>query len=541
MLTALTFSHANAGFAKPMENSNQYKRSNPWPLLGFFSVLVLLALVYLLDNQGKSPLGSKPGSGGKGGGQPVLTVYCAAGVRKAVEEAARLFEQETQVKVSLEYSSSGVLENRLYRDKEQGVDFADVYIPADYTFTERAKSNGATAEALRIASWKVVLGTKPGSGLDVANCQQLLEQEASFVLCDTLAGVGKKTKKFLSQAGVWEAVDQAKSATFPTVTEAALAVKENAGTQAAFVWDSVARQMGLTVVELPELEGSQSNISAAVTSTTSQPTLALQFVRFLNAPGKGAKIFGRHKYTPIPGDAWAIHPTLRIDCGGVNREAVKKTIEEFEAREGCTVDVVYAGCGTLVSKMQTGDQGLPDLFVTCDASYLDKAQASMGNPFGPDVRLSSTPIVMLVGKGNPHQVQKLEDLAKPGLRVGTTDPQASTLGDISHQLIKDTGAFLEVEKNIVMMADTAHTLIQSMEAGGKLDVALVYEANIQHLQDQFDYVTLSQERATAVQNVAARKDTPYPLLANRLVNYLASRDSQRRFEQVGFTWLGTSE
>ena len=519
-----------------MDNSPEYKQHNPWPLLGGVSALVLAGLVFLLNNKEKPPLAANAN-----GPQSSLTVYCAAGVRKAVEETARLFEQEASVKVSLEYSSSGVLENRLYRDKDQGVDFADVYIPADYTFTERAKSNGATAEALRIASWKVVLGIKPGSGLDIADCRQLLDKEVSFVLCDTLAGVGKKTKRYLEKAGVWDAVDGAKSATFPTVTEAALAVKENAGTQAAFVWDSVARQMGLTVIELPELEGSQSNISAAVTSTTSKPTLALQFIRFLNAPEKGAKVFARHQYTPIPGDTWAAHPTLRIDCGGVNREAVKKTIEEFEAREGCTVDVVYAGCGTLVSKMQTGDQGLPDLFVTCDASYLDKAQASMGNPFGPDIRLSSTPIVMLVAKGNPLQIKKLEDLSKPGLRVGTTDPQASTLGDISHQLIKATGVFPEVEKNIVMMADTAHTLIQSMEAGGKLDVALVYEANIQHLQDGFDYVKLTQERATAVQNVAARKDTPFALLAKRLVQHLASNDSQRRFEQVGFTWLGASE
>ena len=82
-------------------------------------------------------------------------------------------------------------------------------------------------------------------------------------------------------------------------------------------------------------------------------------------------------------------------------EAVQKTISEFEQREGCDVDVIYAGCGTLVGKMQTGDQGLPDLFVTCDASYLDKAQDAMGSPFGPDLKVSSTRIVMLVAKGIP--------------------------------------------------------------------------------------------------------------------------------------------
>ena len=519
-----------------MENSPRYKKQNSWPLVAFFSLIVIVVLFVALNNKDNP----KERNGFSSDTNQPLTVYCAAGVRKAVEEVAKKFEQEMGYPVALEYANSGVLENRLYQDQEAGLDNADLYIPADYVFTDRAKSRGVTAEAFQVASWKVVLGVKPGLGLDIKSAADILDQNISFVICDPLAGVGKKTKKYLSKAGVWERINDAKSASFPTVTEAAHAVKENAGTQAAFVWDTIARQMGLDIIELPELEGSLSKITVGVTSASAQPTKALQFARYLHAPEKGGKVFARHEYKPLVGDKWAVTPELRIDCGGVNREAVQRTITEFQEREGCVVDVVYAGCGTLVGKMQTGDQGLPDLFVTCDASYMDKAQIALGNPFGTDVRLSSTPIVLLVKKGNPLEIQKLEDLAKPGIQVGTTDPAASTLGDISHQLIKATGQFPEVEKNIVMMADTAHTLIQSMEAGDKLDVVMVYEANIQHLNDRFDYITLTQDMATAVQNVAAKKDTDFPNLAERLMSVLASADSKRRFEQLGFKWVGPS-
>jgi len=227
---------------------------------------------------------------------------------------------------------------------------------------------------------------------------------------------------------------------------------------------------------------------------------------------------------------------LRVDCGGVNREAVEKTIREFQQREGCEIDVVYAGCGTLVGKMQTGEQGLPDIFMTCDASYLDMAQEKMGNPFGPDLKVSSTRIVMLVAKGNPLGIRSLADLAKRGLRVGTTDPKASTLGALSHELCRETGQFDAIQQNIAMMADTAHTLVQTMEAGRKLDVALVYEANIRHMKDRFATVPLQPKRALAVQNVAASKTTPYPRLAKRLMEHLTSQTSRRRFEQLGFNW-----
>ena len=520
------------------ENKHQYgvRGGNGVVWLGV-TALVVGCLAFFLQNK----FTDQPSSAKHDGLAKSLTVYCAAGVRLAVEEAAKQFETEMGVTVKLEYANSGVLANRLKIDKEGGLASADIYIPADYSYTEKAAADGLTRESLRVAAWQVVLGVKPGAGIDVKNCDAVLNSKLSFVICEPLAGVGKKTKKMLVASGHWAAIDQAKAASFPTVTEAALAVKENAGTQAAFVWDSVARQHGLRVIELPELKASRANISVAVTASTDRPALALKFARFLAAPRKGGMVFARHKYQPIAGDVWAKVPKLRIDCGGVNREAVERTIKEFEAREGCVIDMVYAGCGTLVGKMQTGEQGLPDLFMTCDSSYLDMAQEKMGNPFGPDLKISSTRIVMLVSRGNPKGLRTLADLAQPGLRIGVTDPQASTLGKLCEELFRETGEWENIAKNIPVKHDTAHTLIQSIEAGGKLDVVLVYEANIQHLKTKFDAVMLMPERAIAVQNIAVRKDTAYPQLAQRLMRHVTSDNSRRRFEQLGFNWEAGDE
>ena len=155
-----------------------------------------------------------------GGGKQTLVVYCAVGVKKAVEEAAGKFEQETGAKVSLEYSSSGVLANKLKLDKEGGLPRADVYVAADYVYADRARADGLTAESLKVATWKVVLAVKPSGGVVLANCDDVLAQKISFVICDPLAGVGKKTKKMLERSGHWAEVDAAKAASFPTVTEA---------------------------------------------------------------------------------------------------------------------------------------------------------------------------------------------------------------------------------------------------------------------------------------------------------------------------------
>ncbi|MEC8989527.1 MAG: substrate-binding domain-containing protein, partial [Verrucomicrobiota bacterium] len=98
----------------------RYGRSGQGGVVWFVLTTVLVgALVYFLNRDADDGQG----------GEKTLVVYCAAGVKKAVEEAAGKFEQETGAKMSLEYGSSGVLANKLKIDKEGGLPRADVYIP----------------------------------------------------------------------------------------------------------------------------------------------------------------------------------------------------------------------------------------------------------------------------------------------------------------------------------------------------------------------------------------------------------------------------
>ena len=50
-----------------------------------------------------------------------------------------------------------------------------------------------------------------------------------------------------------------------------------------------------------------------------------------------------------------------------------------------------------------------------------------------------------------------------------------------------------------------------------------------------------QSLIIAVQNIAARKDTAYPQLAQRLMWHVTSDTSRRRFEQLGFNWEAGDE
>lgn len=507
------------------EDHYQYRRiSTNWILLGLASVIIVVALVVLLNRETATPQAT----------QTNLVVYCAAGIRKPVEAAAKQYEKEYGVEVRLDYGSSGELESKLALEKQSKVSRCDLYIPADVFFSQRAREKGLTRESIPLAQQEVVVAIKPEANPRFASVRELLNQDLAFIICDEQAGVGKKTKEHLEQHGLWEQVYRQKKASFPRVPEAANAVKTSVGIDAGLVWNATARQFGLKIVPCPELENSAATVSADVTSTTKKASAALHFARYLAAPEKGKPYFEQFHFDTVPGDSWAEVPELVIYCGGVNRNAVVNTLAEFEKREGCVIKTHYAGCGTIVGNIQAGKFHLPDAFMTCDVSYLTMVESD----FLPASDVSSTRVVIMVRKGNPKRIENLKDLARAGIRLGTTDPNMSTLGALSWKLFTEAGIKddLESNQNVIVTTPTAHELILQMEGHNKLDAALVYEANCQNLTDKFELITIDHERARAVQNIAVGKKSGFPQMTRRLLDALLSETSRTRFLGEGFSW-----
>ncbi len=507
------------------EDNYQYRRiSTNWILLGLASVVLVVALIALLKRETTIPQTTKTN----------LVVYCAAGIRKPVEAAAKQYEDEYGVEVRLDYGSSGELESKLALEHESNVSRCDLYIPADIFFSQRAREKGLTKESIPLAQQEVVVAIKPGVNPSFNSVQELLAQDLAFIVCDEQAGVGKKTKKHLEAHGLWDQVYRKKKASFPRVPEAANAVKTSEGIDAGMVWNATARQFGLQIVPCPELENSAATVSADVTTTTEKASAALHFARYLAAPEKGKPFFEEFHFDTVPGDSWSEAPELVIYCGGVNRNAVANTLAEFEMREGCVIKTHYAGCGTIVGNIQAGKFHLPDAFMTCDASYLTMVESD----FLPASDVSSTRVVIMVRKGNPKQITSLEDLAKPGLSIGTTDPKMSTLGALSWKLFAETGIKGQIEsnQNVIVTTPTAHELILQMEGHDKLDAALVYEANCQNLTDRFELISIDNETAKAVQNIAVGKESKFPQMTTRLLDTLLSKSSRSRFLGEGFSW-----
>jgi molybdenum ABC transporter molybdate-binding protein len=212
--------------------------------------------------------------------------------------------------------------------------------------------------------------------------------------------------------------------------------------------------------------------------------------------------------------------------------AVQDTLAAFEKREGVEIITQYNGCGILVGEMKTGK--LPDAYLACDNSYMDEVE----DLFLDRLNVAETDIVILVPKGNPKNIQSLEDLAKPGIRVAVTNPKYSALGGLTVQMLEKANLRDAVLKNVTYGdAPTADFLTMRVKTGRE-DAAIVYRANTVHLGDDVEVVEIDLPFAKAVQPISIEKDSKYKHTLTRLVSAIRSADSKEKYTENGFRWRG---
>ena len=469
--------------------------------LGALGILCWFVALYLDSDR-------RPGSPWVGSEAQELIVYCAAGIRKPVAEAAKAFEEEYGVVVRLDYGSSGELEGKLELERAQNAPRCDLYIPADLSFSQRAREKGLIAEHLTLASFQLVLAMGSDEELPTQSLSSLATSGQDMVSATKKQEPDKRPAK-LSRPLVYG--NQRK-----LLQELLFHVSPTGRSHPQFRRDPGWLHLGFNRPSIRPENHSHPRTGKYSIHHFRKCLRTVQKSNLGTSPGplliscrQRSRFFCQ---TPLQPCKWRPVVPLTIHyllLRGVNREAISPSIKAFEQREGCVVETQLAGCGTLIGSIRSGPEFLPDLFMTCDASYL----SMVADDFLQPRDVSSTRVCMLVRKGNPNGIRQLSDLEQADLKIGTTDPAMSTLGALSHAMFEDLGiaSSLRKQQSIIVTTPTAHELILQMEGHDKLDVALVYEANCQHLGDHLEIIPIDHPLARATQNMASGK--PQPILS----------------------------
>ncbi len=490
----------------------------PW--LAFLgSVVLFLVLVGLLLWP----------SGDRAQTQGPIVIFCAAGIKPVVEAVAKEYEQKYGVAVRPDYGGSQALLTRLIESNGEAGS-PDLYLPADESYIQIGRQRGLLAENIPLARMQPVLAVATGNPKKIASLDDLLKPGIRLAQANPdVAAIGKVTRDTLRKTGRWDEINGHTTVSMATVVEAANAIQ--AGTvDAGFVWDSTVAQVpGLQAVHLPQFEGVWSGVSVSVTATCRQPAAALHFARYLAARDRGLLQFEENGFAVVPGDEWAEQPELVLYGGAMLQRAVEPTIKDFVRREGVKVVTKYLGCGILVADMKSGQR--PDAYFACDKSFMDQ----VADLFVDSQDISTNRIVIIVRKGNPHGIKALDDLARPGLRVGVGHEKQCALGALTQKALEQGRVKAEVMENVKVQSPAGDMLVNQMLTGS-LDAVVAYISNMTGHEDELEAVPIDVPCALAVQPVAVGRESKYPELTRRLLAALRSASSRERFEANGFHW-----
>jgi len=488
-------------------------------LVVIFGLMAFMARDYgSLENSGST----NPNASSK---SRAIEFYCAAGMSKPMDEIIKAYQKDyPDRKVEVSYSGSGTLLTKIRAQKS-----GDLYLAADSSYVQIAQEKGIAEESLPVAHLWPVIVVKKGNPKKILKVDDLMREDVRVNLGNPeAASVGKKTKKLMTNLGKWrplmKAVD-ARGNFKPTVNEIANDVKIDAA-DAAIVWNSIASQY--PELEAVQIEGAPIGVvTVCVLKYATLPRETLHFARYVCAVDKGLNIFREHGFEAAEGDVWEEQPNIVYFAGGLNRHATEPIISAFEKREGCTVETTWMGCGLLVSKMKGGET--PDVYHTCDASF----HTMVEDRFGQLTNISQTDIIILVPKDNPKNIKSLEDLTKPGMKVGIGDPEKTAMGKLTVDLLKDEGVYKEIKTNIGNPFPEAPMVVGQLTQGA-LDAGLVYVANAHAQRDKVRMIKIDNPLSSATQTYAVSKTSKHKHLMQRLLNRLRSSAGQENFVNAGF-------
>lgn len=464
-----------------------------------------------------------------------LTLYCAAGiydpVNATIEEYRQYYRERhgRDIRIETEFAGSGTLLSRIRVEKA-----GDLFLAGDQSFIDIARQADLVEESLPLATMTPVLALSDATAGRLRSIDDALQggYRIGIGVPDGTA-VGQATRAALEKAGKWETFRSVVEVTKPTVNDLANAVKIGA-LDAAVIWDVTARQFGLDFEVDEVLSAETAAVEIGILSSSRHPTAALQFARFLAAPEKGLRHFEKHHFNVVDGDRWKDRPEVNFFSGALNRRALEPIIARFEQREGVRVHTVFQGCGALNAQMATvrdqdPDAGFPDAYLACDVYYL----SPVGDWFRDARAVSSTRMVIVTGKDNPHGISDIEDLARPGLRLVIGHPTHCTIGGLTVRLFKAKGLYERIMPNVVEMQPSSGMMVPPV-ATGAADASIAYYNDTLPEKDRLHVVEIDSPYAHAVQPFGIASTSKHRHLMMRL--YRAIGQSREIYEELGFGW-----
>jgi molybdate transport system substrate-binding protein len=224
---------------------------------------------------------------------------------------------------------------------------------------------------------------------------------------------------------------------------------------------------------------------------------------------------------------------IELFLGAASKPAAEELIAAFEKKTGASLAAHFGGSGQMLSAMKLTGRG--DVYFPGSSDFMERAKKEGLVDPATERPLAYLVPAINVQRGNPKRIKSLEDLARPGLRVGIARPDTVCVGLYATELLEATKTAEKIAPNIVTHAESCEKLAQ-LVALGALDAAIGWDV-FEHWDEQrIETVFLPREQLPRIGYipVAVSRYAKDFDLARAFVEYAASEEGNAIFRKWGY-------
>ena len=225
--------------------------------------------------------------------------------------------------------------------------------------------------------------------------------------------------------------------------------------------------------------------------------------------------------------------SLTVFCGSASKPAMQEIAARFEHETGIKVNTVFGGSGTLLSQIELSQKG--EIYLPGSPDYI-----IIGNRKKLLIEDSQRIVAYLVPAiitpaGNPANVHSLQDLARPGVRVGIGNPQTVCLGLYAVELLEANGLLEKVMKNVVTFGASC-SKTANLAAMSQLDAILGWKVFHSWNPERMAYVPIAPQKIPRISYIpiAIPVHTRDLQLSKSFIDFVLSPSGMSVYRELGY-------
>lgn len=225
-------------------------------------------------------------------------------------------------------------------------------------------------------------------------------------------------------------------------------------------------------------------------------------------------------------------PEILILAGSASKPVLEQAAPLIESELGLRLAIDFGGSGGMLSRLELARRG--DIYLPGSHDYLERA-ANRG-VIDPGTRVDFAYLVpaILVRAGNPLGVQRLGDLARPGVRAAIAEPRTVCVGEYAVDVLRRAG--LEGSLGPHLGRARSCAALAGLLALGNVDAILGWRVFASWYPDRLEVVPLPSQLVTRVASVPGAVTTfaAHPEAAARVLAWLAGPRGRAIWQAHGY-------